>query len=211
MDFDNMIWDFDGTLFNTYPQMVSAFVKALQKMKIDDVDIDPDEIYEQMRIHSLGSAINLFAARLGLDESKLKYNYQQYEVDLVQLSKPFDDIEDILKQTVDNDGKNMLLTHRNHTAINLLEKFELDKYFTDYVTSNDNFKRKPDPESLNYLVKYNQLDRYKTVMVGDRLLDVRAGENASTETILFDPDYLIEVTGNPDLIIHKFDEIKNKK
>lgn len=208
MKFNNMIWDFDGTLFNTYPQMVSAFVKALQEMGIDDVDTDPDEIYEQMRVHSLGSAINLFAARLGLDEGKLKENYQKYEVELIQLAKPFEDVEFILKQTVDNNGKNMLLTHRNHESIDLLKEFNLYQYFTDFVTSDDNFKRKPDPESLNYLLRHNQIDRNKTVMVGDRLLDVRAGENASTEIVLFDPDYLIEVTGNPDLIIHKFDELK---
>lgn len=208
MQFKNLIWDFDGTLFNTYPQMVSAFVKALKKLGIEDIDIDPDEIYEQMRIHSLDSTLNLFSARLGLNKDLLRNQYKNFEIDLINISMPFSEIETILKQVSTLNGKNMLLTHRDQKAIELLKEFNLEEYFSDFVTGNSNFERKPNPESINYLIKNNQVNRDETVMVGDRLLDVRAGENANIKTILFDPDYLIDVTGNPDLIIQNFSKLK---
>ncbi|WP_054656904.1 HAD hydrolase-like protein [Apilactobacillus ozensis] len=68
----NIIWDFDGTLFDTYPQMVNSFLLALNKMHIDDFEIDEYEIYEIMRRHSLSIAIQKYSAHFNLDPEKLR-------------------------------------------------------------------------------------------------------------------------------------------
>ncbi|WP_429970841.1 HAD-IA family hydrolase [Fructilactobacillus sp. Tb1] len=199
----NLIWDFDGTLFDTYPFMVTAFVKALQELGIDDVDIDPDAIYEQMRIYSLGSAIAKYSARFGIDKDKLLQIYKSFERDEVELVKPFDGVKAALQKIIADGGQNALLTHRNDQALALLDRYDLKKYFTGFVTSDNHFKRKPDPESLNYLIHTLTLVRTETAMIGDRELDVRAGDNAVVTTILFDPDYLIEIN-NVDFIIRNY-------
>ena len=34
MKYINLIWDFDGMLFNTYPRMCASFVEALRRMGV---------------------------------------------------------------------------------------------------------------------------------------------------------------------------------
>ncbi|AEN99202.1 HAD family hydrolase [Lactobacillus sanfranciscensis] len=202
----NLIWNFDGTLFDTYPFMVTAFGKALQAQKISEFEIDPDAIYEQMRVHSVGSAITKYSARFGIDKDKLLSDYKSFEQDEVELAKPFVGVKSNLQKIIDNGGQNALLTHRNQQALSLLKKYDLKRFFTGFVTSDNQLKRKPDPESLNYLIHKLDLNRSKTAMIGDRELDMTAGNNASVKTILFDPDYLIE-TNNADFVIHDYQKL----
>lgn len=202
----NLIWDFDGTLFDTYPFMVTAFGKALQSQNISEIEIDPDAIYEQMRVHSLRSAITKYSARFGIDRDELLKSYQKFEQDEVELAKPFSDVKNNLQKIIDNGGQNALLTHRNQQAISLIEKYDLKRFFTGFVTSDNHFKRKPDPESLNFLIHKLDLTRSETAMLGDRELDVLAGNRAALKTILFDSDYVIDGT-DADFVIRDYQEL----
>ncbi|USS89584.1 HAD-IA family hydrolase [Fructilactobacillus cliffordii] len=204
----NLIWDFDGTLFDTYPYMVSAFTKALQQNGIDEVEIDGDEIYQQMRVHSLNSAITKFSARFHLDSERLLADYRRFEALEIQLSQPFAGGPTILQAVTANGGQNGLLTHRDEQAIALLEQFKLKSLFTGFVTSQQGFARKPDPASLLFLIKQQHLNPTETFMVGDRKLDVEAAHNAGIKSVLFDPDYLLEATGNPTVTIHSLAELQ---
>ena len=46
MEIKNYIWDFDGTLYDSYPAMVEGAAKALQYFGIIK---DPREIYQTMK------------------------------------------------------------------------------------------------------------------------------------------------------------------
>ena len=58
--------------------------------------------------------------------------------------------------------------------------------FSEIITSDNHLARKPDPEALTYLIDKYNLDPSETAMVGDRPLDIQAGQNAGIKTILFD-------------------------
>lgn len=202
----NLIWDFDGTLFDTYPYMVTAFVKALEENKIESFEIDAYDIYQQMRRFSLDSAIKKASATFKIDSGKLSHDYKLIEKDEVELAKPFANVAEVLKFITTAGGSNYLLTHRDDQAISLLEQAGLKKYFSKIVTKNNHFARKPDPESLNYLINTGNFKRIDTFMIGDRSLDVQAGNNANVNTILFDPDYLLD-ENNSDLVVRSYDEL----
>lgn len=56
-------WDFDGTLFDTYPIMVQAFMQALLKQHVSEYELDEVEIYESCDStrwgrHCLNSALS---------------------------------------------------------------------------------------------------------------------------------------------------------
>lgn len=76
------------------------------------------------------------------------------------------------------------------------------------------------PESINYLLSKYKLNPKKTVMIGDRSLDIEAGNAAGVETIYFDSsnDSIQSVktshttknvllTNEPTHIIHELTEI----
>jgi len=86
----------------------------------------------------------------------------------------------------------MILSHRRQASTQaLLKKEQLADLVTEVVGPENNFPRKPDPTSLNYLLKQYGLDPKKTVIIGDRALDVDAGKNAGVATIFFDNEDLL--------------------
>lgn len=198
---NQLFWDFDGTLFNTYPKMVQAFKHALIDLDIDEVEIDEHDIYLTMRQHDVGTAIRKSAAFYGIDEKTLRTLNKRYQTELVSSAEPFSGAKAVLALAEQLGGHNYLLTHRDNQAKALLAQFDLEQHFTDYVTSNQKFPRKPNPESINYLITKNNVDRKKAIMIGDRKLDVAAGHNANIASCLFDPDGIIGDSGNPDIRI----------
>jgi phosphoglycolate phosphatase-like HAD superfamily hydrolase len=56
-------------------------------------------------------------------------------------------------------------------------------YFSGIITRDDGFPRKPAPEGLLQCVKAMGVPPEHAVIVGDTLLDVRAGKMAGTLTV----------------------------
>ncbi|OOL69146.1 hypothetical protein B1P88_08115 [Enterococcus faecium] len=117
----NYIWDFDGTLFDTYPAMVDGAWQALK-----DFGISMD--------------------------------------------------------------KNHRLTE---STWGLLKEHRLAHLIEEVVGIDQDFPRKPDPASLNYLIDTFHLERTDTMMIGDRRLDIEAGKNAGVATCLYDIDHFL--------------------
>ncbi len=202
-----LFWDFDGTLFDTYKQMVPAFRHALLDLEVDDVEIDDYDIYLTMRRHSLGTAVSKYAAFFGVNKDRLKEIEKKYENKDVLKAKPFVGVEGVLKFNLTQNGENFLLTHRDDLAEDLLAKFNLKELFSDAVTANQLFPRKPNPESLNWLIKHNNVQRNKSAMIGDRQLDIQAGHNANISGFLFDPDAIISNDGTPEFRFNQMPEL----
>lgn len=200
----NIFWDFDGTLFDTYPIMVDSFADALEAMNIDEMEIDKYDILLTMRQHSLGTALQKFAAEFSINKKELSFIYHKFEKEDIVNAKPFLNVDKVLKMVADQGGKNYLLTHRDNFALNLLRDFNLRHFFADIVTKNQAFKRKPDPESLNYLIQKHNISRSNAVMIGDRKLDIDAAHNASIKGCLFDNNNIIESNGNPEIEINNY-------
>src|SRR5699024_6602269 len=94
-------------------------------------------------------------------------------------------------------------------SLEMLAKFDLKKYFTDAVTAEKKFPRKPNPASLNSLVEKYDLDPQNCVMIGDRVRDIAAARNAKMSGILFDPDDLIIEPASPEHRIQDMHDILN--
>lgn len=207
MIYEDYFWDFDGTLFDTYPTMVEAFVKVFG---YNQIKVDKKEVYEIMRRYSVGEAINWYSKDTKLDKKVLRRHFDEEDAQLLDRVSSFENVEILLEKIVKNGGRNFLLTHRDESSMKVLKRDKIDKYFTDYVTAKNKFPRKPNPESLNYLIEKNQVNRKKAVMIGDRNLDIQAGHNAQIAGILFDPDNIVDASSNPELQIANYRALLNK-
>ncbi|KRK49417.1 HAD-IA family hydrolase [Secundilactobacillus kimchicus] len=209
MTIHTLIWDFDGTLFDTYPFMVAAFKQALNQLGIDDIEIDDQEIYETMRQHALGTALQQFSAEFGLSRDQLNDRYRQIEPTLIGEAKPFDGVSHLLNRHLANGGRHFLLTHRNQSALTLLADNGLATAFSGTVTGDSPYPRKPDPAALNALIETYAIDRTTAVMVGDRTLDIEAGHNAGIRGALFDPGRLInDKNSHPEFLATQMAELE---
>lgn len=174
MMFKHVIWDFDGTLFDTYPSMTKAVQLALEKYG----HIEPwDEIYSLLKV-SVGHALNHYRAKFSLDDD-FDAEYRRIRTEIEgPMCLPYEGIRELLADIITAGGKNYICTHRGATLHGILECQGMSDLFEYSVTSEHGFKSKPDPESVTYLIEKFNMDKSETVMVGDRELDVRAGQNA---------------------------------
>ncbi len=179
----HLIWDFDGTLYDAYPNMAVALVAALQTF---GVKADADEAYRLIK-RTLFHGVCTLAARYGLDTEALidafrAAHHAQGRMPLMPHA------EACLAETAVLGCKHYLFTHRNRGAIAMLREDGLDRYFADFVTREDGFADKPSPEAILHLMRRHAFTGSEAYMVGDRDIDIQSGQAAGAQGILFDPE-----------------------
>ena len=199
--YKHVIWDFDGTLFDTYPVMAKTFKEGLKREGIEE---PLNEIVKQMKV-SMSSAFKYYEKKYQIDkEFVTKYQSRRKEAEF-ELSKPFEGITEICKYIHSSDRKNYLYTHRGDSSIKLLERYDLNVYFSDFITSRQGFERKPSPNAINYLINKYNIIHSEAIMIGDRDLDLLSAKNAGISACYFTNGY--EKNSNSDYIINNFQQL----
>jgi len=173
----NIIWDFDGTLFDTYNLIATAMYTAIKENY--KTEIYYDEIMALM-LQSIGYSITEIAKKINTTVDDLKKNFKKYydEIDPSQ-QLPYPSAREICEFIINNNGNNYINTHRSSNTLNeILEKNNFNNLIKYSVTSDNNFPSKPSPESFNHIVEKFSLNKNKTLVVGDRLLDTQGALNA---------------------------------
>lgn len=180
--YKHFIWDFDGTLFDSYPVMAQAFKTAMDKKGY----IEPVEKIMSLMKVSMISLYEYCKSKYNISDGLLK-EFMVYcgKVEREQI-RPFPHIKEVLSEIHMNGGMHYLYTHRGKSSVEYLKKFGLDGYFSYFITERDNFKRKPDPEALLYLIDKFSINKDEAIMIGDRDIDILAGRNAGIDSCFFD-------------------------
>jgi len=186
MGFRNLIWDFDGTLFDTYPEIAQAFIDVLKKDY--GVEYDYTEAFSLAKT-SITFCIESLADEFNINREEFYENFKKrYFGELTFEDKPFEGVEKVLKY-VSVRGGNFLITHRGFESLNeFLSKNDFNKYFIKIVTSDANFPLKPNPSSFNYIIDKYKLSKEETLGVGDRILDIEAARSSGIKSCFFDPE-----------------------
>lgn len=185
MKYKNFIWDFGGTIINSYPALVKGILKALSDIGIEETY---DEVFEQARI-SKNHLAKYFMNKHNLDydfvtKIKMAENLMDPESRI-----PFEGVEEILSFIKENGGKNYIFTHRNRDSANeLLIKHDLEKYFEIMIAKENELARKPSPEGILFIMHTQKLEPSETVNIGDRGIDIEAGLKAGIDNIYFNPE-----------------------
>ena len=200
------IWDLDGTLLDSYEIIINSLY---QIYKEKGFEIDKREIYKDAINESVSYFIKRMETTLGVPFQDLKDRYTNITHEQVLSIKAMKHAKEILEYLNSVGVHNYVYTHRGVTTEVVLSNIGLLSYFDDIVTSLDNFKRKPDPEGLNYLINKYHLDKNHTYYVGDRKLDIECASNASIKSIMFiKPNSPGQPIGKEDYVIRDLLEIK---
>ncbi len=181
----HIIWDVGGTLFDTYPAMAEAFRRALADFGVEE---PPDDLMALLRV-SRHHCAQVLAERYTLEATALyaRYSFHYHQIG-PQAQPPFPGVEEVLRYIVERGGMNFIVTHRScESAYLLLEIHGLRAYFTEVVSCERRFPRKPNPAACLYLVEKYGLDKRETLAVGDRDVDVEAARNAGVRTAYVGP------------------------
>jgi HAD superfamily hydrolase (TIGR01509 family) len=179
----NLVWDFDGTLFDTYPAFVQSFVSAVRKF---GCAADPEEVHLHC-LQGLSHCARHLADRFGLDPEEVAQVFQtRYQSVGCETQAPMPGALDLCRLVIARSGRNVIVTHRGRASTEaLLRAHGIEDLFLDMVTGDDGFPRKPDPAGVEAILRRNDLDRESTLAVGDRNVDIKAASAAGLRTCLF--------------------------
>jgi HAD superfamily hydrolase (TIGR01509 family) len=178
-----VIWDFDGTICDTYPAIAYAVNAALASFHASPTF---ERIVELASI-SLDRCIHTLAAEHAIPYEQLdaafKVTYQHVRpVD----QPPFPGVVDLCQQLARAGIYNFIVTHRRRASLRvLLATHALESYFTDIIAADDGFPRKPAPDAIVHLLATYGIAPAEALVVGDRDIDILAGQAAGVPTCLF--------------------------
>lgn len=179
----NILWDFDGTLFDTYPAYSEIFYEIL------GCTVTKQEILSHLKV-SFRHAVSHYK----LTDQQLKEMFMREESLHPRLTPPFPHVENILKFA----ELNVIMTHKpRKEVLHILEYYEMDGYFKEIVAGEDGFERKPHPESYIYLHNKYKLD----LVIGDREIDILPAATIGIKTCLFQ-----NKTVGADMYVMKYED-----
>ncbi len=188
--YKHVIWDFDGTLFDTYPAMAAVFLEALREYGVDE---DYNDVMRRMKV-SMYTALEHYAEKYSLDEDLIRRYKPRIDATEDSMVKPFPHVAEVCAEIVRRGGCNYLYTHRGASSVEFIKRYQMDAHFTDYITGRLDFPRKPDPAALLYLLDKHGIPAEQAIMIGDRDIDLLAAKNAGISACYFG-----EVADMPDV------------
>ena len=185
--YNTLIFDFDGTLVDTEPNHYEAFVKALKEIDIDYVSYE-----DHLRIYTGTGSKYIFANEL--EKYKKDANLRDH---LIERKGIF------YKESVENNGVKQIegasdfLLKAKELGFRLglvsggglkdiqyvMKKAEIPNVFEVYVTQDDKYKPKPEPDG--FLLALEKLKSFsdKSLVFEDALNGVKAAIAAKIKPI----------------------------
>lgn len=203
MKYTDLIYDFDGTLADSYPIFAESFLELLKERGITP---PYEEALSYLKI-SVQTAIDAYIKDEDPKAFRRVFRDRRNRM-MIEKGLPMPGGEDLLRFVKENGGRNYIYTHSPSYIWDLLEKWGLRSYFEGGVTADDDFPVKPAPDALNFICEKYGLDKSTTLMVGDRDIDIDAGHNAGMKGILLDPDGFY-ISYQSDFSVNALTEIRN--
>jgi phosphoglycolate phosphatase-like HAD superfamily hydrolase len=179
----HLIWDVDGTLFDTYPAIARSFQTAAR-----DLGAAPayDEVMRLAQV-SIDHCVATLSTTYALAADQLEALFEQhYRTITPEDQPPFAGVEAVCEFIRAHGGLNLIVTHRRRAGLDrLLATHRLTAYFADIISNDDAYPRKPDPAAFIALIEKHQLAREVTLGVGDRDIDVLAAQAAGIRAAFF--------------------------
>ena len=174
------IWDLDGTLLDSYEAILAGIQETYEQFNLP---YDREEVRNFILRYSVKDLLVRDADQYGLDSEELnRVRASSLKEKNTQIPL-MDGAREILAWTAEQGIQNFVYTHKSDNAFQVLEDLGVRHHFTEILTSDSGFARKPRPEALLYLIDKYQLDKANTYYIGDRLLDAETAINASISSI----------------------------
>lgn len=182
-DYQFIFFDFDGTLVNTINGTRESAIYALKHFNISISDAE-----------DIG---NIFCGP-PLKESFKKYNvndkdieeaiklYRKYQSEnTIECNELYNGIQEML-DTLKKKGKKLIMVTAKleQTAIKILKYLDIFKYFDMMAGATTNSSRVTKKEIMKYAINnIGHVDLTKSIMIGDRASDIKAGIENNMDTI----------------------------
>lgn len=207
----SICFDLDGTIIDTAPDLVRVLNLIIAKE-----GLGPTEYAKARDQVGFGAKVLIreACARVShpITEERIDALWhvflELYENDIAQLSKPFEGVEDTLRDLKQAGHELSVCTNKpGFLARKLIKALKMEHYFVRVVGSGDGVASKPSASHIFAAVGHR--DSRRIVMVGDSMPDVMAARAAGAPSILMRYGY----AGTPadrlraDITLRRFREL----
>ena len=211
--FELLIFDLDGTLIDSSPDIVITMNKTLGYF--DRKQLTKSEILKHI---GFGSEYFIKKCMGGRINSSLfmqahRYYMRYYSEHVCVKTRPYKGAEKTLQVLHrSNNHKMVVFTNRlGMTSRRILSLLKLDKYFEQVIGYGDGFRLKPDTKVISYWLKRFSIVKDRALLIGDSGVDVNTGKRARVKTCLVKfgyGKYFDNISSlKPDYTVASFPEI----
>ena len=193
-----ILFDLDGTLVDTAPDLLTAHNHVMEKFGYKTKNLD-----QIKDLVGKGAAVMLGRSVWGsarkelskIDDQKIKEKMVKEFIDfygknIVVKSKLVNGVYNFLSWAKSNDISMGVVTNKQeHLAVDLLKKIKIYDFF-EYVAGRNTFEYcKPDPRHLTNTIEIMNGATNKSLMIGDSENDADAAKSAGIPMILLEDGY----------------------
>ena len=176
------IWDLDGTLLDSYEAILSGIEETYAQFSIP---YDKEQVREFILKFSVQDLLEQVAEERKLDVEVLNQVRAQSLAEKNAQVVLMPGAREMLGWADETGIQQFVYTHKGDNAFAILRDLGLESYFTEILTSQSGFARKPSPEAAIYLLDKYQLNPDNTYYIGDRTLDVEFAQNSGIQSLNF--------------------------
>ena len=176
------IWDLDGTLLDSYEAILSGIEETFCQFSIP---YDKEKVRDFILKYSVQDLLEQVAEERNLDAKELNQVRSQSLAEKNAQVVLMLGAREVLAWADEAGILQFVYTHKGDNAFTILRDLGLESYFTEILTSQSGFSRKPSPEVATYLLDKYELNPRTTYYIGDRTLDVEFAQNSGIQSINF--------------------------
>ena len=187
-----VLFDLDGTLVDTAPDLINAHNHVMKKFGYPTKTIDDLK-------NAVGQGAKAMMAKAHGEwkwfDEKIKNEMSDefisfYGKNILNESTLINGVKEFLKWCKNNNISMAVCTNKTeHLAVDLLKKIGIYNYF-EYVAGYNTFEYfKPDPRHITTIIEILDGSREKSIMIGDSESDANAAKAAEIPMILLEDGY----------------------
>ena len=203
-----MVYDLDGTLVDTLEDLAAGVNHVLRAMGVAPMERDEVRRYVGRGVHDLMARClkTSDAARIDASVTAFRSYYADHLLDRSRLYPNAKQLLDYFRSR-----QQAVITNKPAPfSRQILETLGVAPYFIDIISGGSDYPHKPDPSSLEALMRRTGVPPEETMVIGDSAIDVEMGRRAGAATAvvlhgLSDEDDLR--AAGPDALVADFAEL----
>lgn len=185
-----LIFDFDGTLVDTVPDIAYHANAVLEQRRLGSRTVDEVQRGVGWGVHELFKSLTPGHswADAELDEAVAEFK-RLYGERPVIATRPYPGVREMLSGPLASLPKAILTNKPHALTVSILDRLDLTPYFREVLGQDHGFPAKPDPSGARHLMQAAKAKPEETVLIGDSHIDWHTARNAGTGFVWMDYGY----------------------
>lgn len=186
MKYDLIIFDMDGTILNTLEDLKNSLNYVLQQAGYQTRTLGEVRTF-------VGNGIRKTIERAlpsDIEEEKVDELFSlfmdYYAIHNTDNTKPYNGVIELLKKLKHLGYKTAVVSNKQNSAVKSLCKKFFTGLFDVEIGEKENIAKKPEPDEVNEVLKILNIDRTKSIYIGDSEVDIQTAQNSKMKSIIVD-------------------------